>query len=161
MIDFFRYIFFRTEAWTVTGALFMVCIYLTTVLDASRPRDPLSVMIGTLLAGMIGAGLTGGLCAALWQTMRLITGHRVPNAPRLFAALVGARPTMWKAAVIGFGICFVIGLVMTALFMLTNEKTGMFLGSRIAWQLGCGVAGGALGAGIASIPALLRQVVAG
>jgi hypothetical protein len=154
MADFFRYILFRTEAWTVTGALVIVGIYIGQVLDASKPKDSAGTICGTLLVGAIGTGVIGGLCAALWQAMRRVTGHRVPAAPALFEAVAAARPGMVKGAAIGFAVCFAIAVAMTGLFVLTNEKTGVILGSRIVWMAGAGIAGASLGAAIASIGGL-------
>ena len=160
MGDYFRYVFFRTETWTFTGSLVMICIYLTLLLDVSRPRDNAGTIIGTLLTGAVCTGLAGGCCAALWQLIRLITGHHPPKTPGLRSAIAAARPGMLKGAFIGSGAFLVIAFMMTGLFVLTNERTGTLLGFRIAWIIGCGVAGAALGAGIASIGGLSKQVYA-
>jgi hypothetical protein len=154
VVDLFRYVLFRTEAWTVTGTLLMAAIYLSQLLDASRPRDSAGAVVGVVLTGAIGTGLLGGVCAALWQVVRKVAGRGVPSCPELWAALAVARPGMLKGAVIGFAVCLLIGLAMSGLFVLTRERTGMLLGSRIAWQIGCGLAGGALGAAIASVGGL-------
>ncbi len=158
MTDFFRYILFRTEAWTLTGAFLMIGVYMTQALDTSRPREGAGAAAGILIVGAIMTGLAGGVCATLWQLLRLMTGHRVPNAPLLLNAVAAARPGMLKGALIGFGICFLIAMIMTGLFILTNEKTGMIYGTRAIWIWGWGVGGAGLGASIASIGGLLKQV---
>jgi hypothetical protein len=156
MADFFRYILFRAEAWTFTGILFMAGLYLSQILDVTRPRDSAGVIIGTVLFGGFLTGIAGGACALIWQTVRIAGRRHVPNAPALTTAIVEARPGLVKGAIIGGVLCLMAALVMTALFTLTNERTGTFMGSRIIWLIGCTIAGAAIGSSIASVGGLTK-----